>query len=1155
MMQLSRISLVQWHLFGREDLDLSGDTAVLGKNRSGKSTLIDLIQTVMTGGSARYYRFNRSAGESGSRGSERTLRGYCLGQLGDGETLRDAAVTHVALLFEDPDGVRPPVSIGLCVEASSQEEAQVIGRYVAPGVRIHTDMLVEPLDDGPAGAAGQIRAASWTTTRRRLEEACSAAGSELARPDTARHFIRDYMRHLFTGRRHTDPERFVRAFVMALSFEDMRSVGQFVHQFLLEKKDIDIGELRDSIGRYQDIRKDIRDLERRLEALNEIKLLVDRFEELLEREDVARGTALLASAVEAGAGLLAGLRRQRKIAHARADADREIARHDEEIAALEADIESLQAQLAAQDAASQRSVVHSELKVLEQERTLVLGRLRARFLTTARGVSLIDHAERLASLKLGELMRTLEAMAAQSAGLEPPAWPRDPSAMDALIDAARPQAAAALAKVIERRDAAIGERRKLEAEAQEQERRLEHARTGRVRLEEPTAHLMAALEREGMRPRALCQVAEVLDEGWREAAEAFFGRDRETIIVDAGHAARAVEILRAGREMYRGCRVANTRRLATLPREAAPGTLARVLASDDPLATAFIVFRAGQVELAESQPALLAGGRAIMRDGAYNNGIVVEVLRTRDMKIGRAAVPLMEQGLRRQIDELNALVATHRGIERFHEDIAKRLEGLAQPVEASDRLDRLAIDIAERDDRRAQLQLRLDRISAMIDPALLSALEGLKARRQALARDKQELVERRGGLARDAAEALRTLGGGHELVGSRACLRHRWTAFRGRVRNRAQLALLRPTYAARGSMPLAAFVRELEQRANQAREDYRACESDIRQAHGRYRLLDEGAPVVQPSQVITVIKPWVTSGIEALENNELIQYRRQAEEAARQVVRIFRTAFVHELNARFNTLRTEVDLLNRALRTRPLHNEIYSLHFRPKEAFDALYRLARESEENETLLDLLFDPSSGGGAHADALAEVERLLGDPSLDFSAYQDYRAYFDFDLRMQDITSGRQTSYDRRRGVASGAERQVPYYVIIGAALASIYHGTRQQYDRPDLGLGLAVFDEAFSKMDGPNQRTLLDFYAHIGLQVVIAAPSEKRSIVYENLDSIVDVFRHANTVTAETARIKPHARAKMRAANPQHLSDADLQEAALGDLLERDRRPSA
>ncbi|TIO60091.1 MAG: hypothetical protein E5Y00_24750, partial [Mesorhizobium sp.] len=92
----------------------------------------------------------------------------------------------------------------------------------------------------------------------------------------------------------------------------------------------------------------------------------------------------------------------------------------------------------------------------------------------------------------------------------------------------------------------------------------------------------------------------------------------------------------------------------------------------------------------------------------------------------------------------------------------------------------------------------------------------------------------------------------------------------------------------------------------------------------------------------------------------------------------------------------------------------------------------------------------------------------------------------------------------------------------------------------GMGLAVFDEAFSKMDGPNQRTLLDFYRAIGLQVVIAAPTEKRAVVYENLDYIIDVFRSGDVSLAESIRIKDRVREEMRAANPQHATDEDLAE---------------
>ncbi|TIR62911.1 MAG: DNA primase, partial [Mesorhizobium sp.] len=226
---------------------------------------------------------------------------------------------------------------------------------------------------------------------------------------------------------------------------------------------------------------------------------------------------------------------------------------------------------------------------------------------------------------------------------------------------------------------------------------------------------------------------------------------------------------------------------------------------------------------------------------------------------------------------------------------------------------------------------------------------------------------------------------------------------------------------------------------------------------------------------------------------------------------------------------------------RPLHGEIYRLAELVKPEFDDLYHLAKDSEADERVLDALFGRAEPRDErHARALRQIEQLLADESFDFTVFQDYRSYFTYDLRMRDIATGRTTSFDRRRGVASGAERQVPFYVVIGAALASAYHGVRQTNAPSNLGMGLAVFDEAFSKMDGPNQRTLLDFYRAIGLQVVIAAPTEKRAVVYENLDYIIDVFRSGDVSLAESIRIKDRVREEMRAANPQHATDEDLAE---------------
>lgn len=1136
MMQLSRISLVQWHLFRREDLDMVGNGAILGQNTSGKSTLIDLIQAVMAGGSSKYYRFNRSAGETGGRRSERTLRGYCLGQLNEHHALREQSVTHIALVFDDPDGLRKPVSIGLCIEASSSQDAQIVGSYVAPGIRIHTDMLLEELADG------QQRSAAWSLVRSRLEQACSEQATALLRPDGARNFIREYMRLLFTGRRHGDPERFIRAFITALSFEEMLSVEDFVRKFLLEKDHIDIGELRESIQRYRDIQKDIHELERRLEALRGMKTLVGEYVVLLEREDIAKGVERLAGLIESGAALISKIRALRQKALELDHVEAEVSRLDDEHKVLVDEEEVLQAQIAAQDVASQKSVITSKLKLENQARLTAVNRLQQRFLNTARAVTLLDHREKLASLKLGQLFDTLETIRRKTADHVPPAWPQSPAEMEQLIAAARTEAQSGEIKLLKQRDDAITWRSNLEGELGEMQDSLRQAQSGQMALEPRTADLIRTLQSHGMLPRALCEVTEIVDESWRNAAEALLARDREAIIVEPEHAAHAVEILRSqSRDRFRGCRVINTRRLANRTCEAQASSLAGIINSDDPLAAAFIDFRAGNVRLALSQPELMAGGRAIMKDGTYNSDIVVEVLHVQGgPKIGRAAAPLMQQDLSRQIHERRALIANHRQNEKFYDDMAGRLHAFLQPFEATDGLVALAFEINQLDENRRELQQRLDRVIASIDPSLRASVQRIKLSLQNIQADKAACLVQIGQLKNSVADIRQTLGSGEYQLGSRRHFSQRRSLFRQRIRNRAQLASLRDTYLAQRPKALATVITDMKKRAEDAEKEYRACEGEIREVLAHYRLnFDNTAPTIGAVSISTGIRNWIETNTAMLEANELIRYRQQADEAASQISRLLRTAFVQELNNRFNKLTSELDALSRALKSRPFNRETYTLHARPKPELLGLYQLAQASQDDENVFETLFSPEAPRDQqHAQALADVERLLNDETLDFTLYQDYRNYYSFDLTTRNIETGLQTSYERRKGTASGAERQVPYYVIIGAALASIYHSSGRHHDRAEFGLGLAVFDEAFSKMDGPNQRTLLGFYSDIGLQVVIAAPSEKRAIVYENMDSIADIFRHGNAATAETIRIKPHAQEQMRANNPQYFTDAQL-----------------
>jgi hypothetical protein len=485
----------------------------------------------MAGGSSRLYRFNRSAGESGGR-SDRTLGGYCLGQLNEDTFLRNQARSYIALVFEDPDNRRMPVSLGLSIEAARGQQTEVAGRFVAEGIGVNTSML---LDTG----ADASRPTAWPVARRRLDQACRDAGGQLLTPDDAKTFIREYMRVLFTGRRTSDPERFVRTFVAALSFTDIASVEQFVRRYLLEPQPIDIAELRESIRRYREIQKTIADLNRRLEALRAIRAHIEEFDRLLAEELTCRAIERTALLVEGFARLLTNVNEQRSRARELHIVTEDFARVEEEIEREIEALASVQRQLAATGAQGQRAIVEQEIRGLERDHVGVMERLLARHLSAARAIQLLDLRDRLSVINPGELFRALERVEEASRGLAPPDWPRDPAEMEELLEAVSEAASARTEKATDQRDEAIVWVKRLEAETAEDREQLANAKRGQITLNAATSRLMEALRREGMAPRTLCEVADVVDERWRNALEALLTRDREAIIVDPEHAYRA----------------------------------------------------------------------------------------------------------------------------------------------------------------------------------------------------------------------------------------------------------------------------------------------------------------------------------------------------------------------------------------------------------------------------------------------------------------------------------------------------------------------------------------------------------------------------------------------------------------------------------------
>ncbi len=582
-----------------------------------------------------------------------------------------------------------------------------------------------------------------------------------------------------------------------------------------------------------------------------------------------------------------------------------------------------------------------------------------------------------------------------------------------------------------------------------------------------------------------------------------------------------------------------------------PGTFPSLFRTDDADALAFIVRRHGSVRLAATIAQFDEPGRALMKDGLYDDGLV-RTHRAVDpprFKIGKSA---QNQTLRDMAEEVEQLSETstrteaaakladtaHVELRRFVDDKTATFKAIVEEFEKSAR-------------ERREVEQRIASLDGKGDG-------GLRNKRQVQRSLRSNRVEQRKAQQEvfnthlvEAETAKRAVEGGEGVSGSRLSVRVAWslyrkvlplydrlsgrTTFRGRVE-----AISKKSDADRHRSISDAAAKA----ADGAEADRIRIERQVRQALGEY--FDKFGVVSQvgtESEPLREVKPWMDLLIEEMETNELRRYERQAREAADKAATLLRGEFINALTSRISKMERELGAMNRGLADHPFHNEKYSFHHTRLVEFQPILKIIEISKTSPEALDMLFKGNEVREEfpHRDTLREIEALLEDPEKDFSVFEDYRNFFTFEIHMQDIVTGRTTRWETRRGTGSGAEQQVPIYVAIGASLASVYGSANAVVGRPS-GMSLAIFDEAFSKMDGKNQRQMMSFYKKLGLQIIIAAPNEKRIAVLEHINTVVEVDRIGEGARATVVQLKERARREIRAMDPDLLSDDELKKAA-------------
>jgi len=1096
MKQLTRIRLVNWHLFENTTITCQGTTYFIGVNGAGKSTILDAVQFALVGGQ-RDVRFNQAA----MSGSRRTLSSYVRGELGTegSRFLRDDATGVVALEFREDDGTC--FVHGAVVDAFQDGRSPDVAYFVVDNAPLDDDWFFQ--------APGQLF--DSRAFRRHLEH--------LALPGGRAHLftrLEDYRFHLL-NRLGQLKESFPAKIVKGLAFSPLTNIRDFVHGYLLDENLVDVHVLQEQLETLRHFETLAADVRRRIEELSRI--------EALDQERVSQRRLRIINGYvrrrAQGDRHLADLKRYRlELDEKRLELSRaELRRESLEDTLGFARQALLDAQVALQtDAAAARDkALRQEIGTVQQE----VASLRRRMADLSRVVA----GEQVAA-------RELLALLAEDGLAAPPALERfagwsgelDGELLEIIADVQNDLAC--LGNDYAAQNAVLQEQAiQLRHEAETLQREIAQLRTGDREISAETEAPQAARLRRLLRAELslaadqvpyLCTLLRVPDESWQDAVEGLLGHNRFHLLVPAEQYDAAVRLYhrRRHKDSLHGVGLLDAERLlanghpvqlGALPQPRRGAGVAGQVETDHPAARAFVDLLLGGYHECESLEDMRGHRTAVTRDCFVRRNYATSHLDPRVYRrwfIGERAIPRqIEQREERLADigqELAGLQVRFSGLARrlaLTRDKVRPILNLERDLPAVAPLNRMESHLAGLLSELAGLDTRsADTLRAEVERQQARVNE-LQAQAGSLEREIGRLEERTAtladetlpGLERDADHALQDAQGFMLLENAEALLDE---AHREYERRRAR-------------QPLETILPNADRYEN----DYQVAENRsrdrLREAKQAYSLAydfgyddDEDA-----ARYVGERDKFVESELPGYEQ----QIARQRALAEQELVE----NFIHRLREQIEEARQQLGYLNTTLSALRFGGERFEFITRPEPSLRQVYDLIMDSQavlgaslfdsdfrqRHQQGWDLLFERLTTGtvASMEDAVQELREL-----------QDYRNYLQYDIRIH-YPNGDRALLSQISAKKSGGETTTPFYVAMAASFAQAYRLTQPHHADT---IRLALFDEAFGKMDTARTASALQFMVDSQLQVLLATPPDKAAGLLPHVDSVRTVVRKNN-----------------------------------------------
>ena len=1058
MKKLTRIKLVNWHYFGNETIDVNGSFLLSGENASGKSTILDAIQLILTTNTR---RFNPAANEK----SKRDLKGYVrckTGEEGNTYARKNSVISYVALEFYEESKDRFFV-LGAKFD-SPDEEAEIRRNWFCEEGTLDGFSFI--VDNKPA-----------------TDEQFKNNGKKIA-------YIRSTKeaKDRFKRRLGNLDENFFDMIPKSLAFKPMDNVKKFITQFILPERQIEVDVLRENIRNLREMQELIKEVRKQIAHLESIIATNDKMVEI--KRDILVIDILLKIAeiedkkakIEENNKSLALKNQELKSKNAEADRTK---------ASLDSEQESLQAikiDISNNECSKLIDKYNKELELLKTKCEYISSNvevLQAQLEKAIRALKFVPKgSEDINALVLRNLGKANMSQ-------------EERDEIFVILNTLYKNANSELNAEKAEKNLKVNT---LKEELSDLKKKIDNLRKNKITYPPNTIRLKKAIESEfdsrsiSADVRVFADLLEIVKTEWQNAVEGYLNTQRFNIIVDPQYYDIAAEVYDRMKHQIEGVTLVNTQAL-DLKSETDEMTLASVVSSKNRYARAYANYLMGRVvlcdeviELKQYPIAITAG--CMLYQGKGLRKIPEDIYRI--PYIGKSAIArqleIAEADYKAIGEQCYTLEARIKEIDIALEYIGECDLGaieryLSSPIELDEikkKIQKTAAELkdAQNDPNIIALQFKerecLERVTA-----LSKKQDDLKTIIINLERDISDLNSLINKLKAQISELeaqIQKLSDGDNnaiVAAEQKYAEHSKTKEAGTIYD---------NYGRRKAV--------LDNQHGKLLRELISLQASYKE--GEYGTGEE--------VVFAYAQEYRT-----LSNHNLIEYEEKLNKAKEDCELEFRENFLARMRENIESAQDIFKNLNKALKNIYYGNDSYKFHYSAHSRKQGLYEMitsevnmggftlfASEFEERyHSEMEDLFSKLTESDEHGDKI-------------LSEYTDYREYMDYDIEIVS-KDGKSQFFSKIYGEKSGGETQTPYYVAIAASFAQMYSVGET--------IRIIMLDEAFDKMDDDRIENMMKFLRSQNFQIILATPPAKIETIGEYVDTVLVTYRNGYSSIVE------------------------------------------